>query len=134
MGRRLDHARERSRPQDRRSIAMAKVENWTEWLSYPCLYNKVFQLRAADSPTAPWETSMPIFEYRCEGCGHKFEAILFGEQKPECPKCHTHELEQQLSVFAVSAKGSSASAAPTGACGSCGDPRGPGACSMRDMN
>jgi putative FmdB family regulatory protein len=39
---------------------------------------------------------MPIFEYRCEDCGHRFEAILFGEQKPECPKCHTARLEQQL--------------------------------------
>ena len=45
---------------------------------------------------------MPIFEYRCEECGHKFEAILFGEQTPECPKCHTEKLEKQLSTFAVS--------------------------------
>ena len=56
---------------------------------------------------------MPIFEYRCEECGHRFEAILFGEQKPECPKCHTAKLEQQLSTFAVS-KGSSA---PSAGCG-----------------
>ncbi len=39
---------------------------------------------------------MPIFEYRCESCGHKFEAILFGEQKPECPKCHTEKLENSF--------------------------------------
>lgn len=58
---------------------------------------------------------MPIFEYRCESCGHKFEAILFGEQKPECPKCHAHKLEQQLSVFAVNKPGS-ADATPAG-CG-----------------
>jgi putative FmdB family regulatory protein len=58
---------------------------------------------------------MPIFEYRCESCGHKFETILFGEQKPECPKCHTHELEQQLSVFAVNKPGSSAE--PAMGCG-----------------
>jgi putative FmdB family regulatory protein len=44
---------------------------------------------------------MPIFEYLCESCGHKFEAILFGAQMPECPKCHTEKLEKQLSVFAV---------------------------------
>jgi len=47
---------------------------------------------------------MPIFEYRCEECGHRFEAILFGEQRPECPKCHTARLERQLSTFAVSSK------------------------------
>jgi hypothetical protein len=36
----------------------------------------------------------------------------------------------------VSAKGSSpsTSASSSGACGSCGDPRGPGACSLGDMN
>ena len=53
---------------------------------------------------------MPIFEYRCESCGHHFEAILLGEQTPECPKCHTAKLEQQLSTFAVSKGGSSVSA------------------------
>jgi len=77
---------------------------------------------------------MPIFEYICKECNHQFEALVYGKEKAECPKCHTTKLEPQLSVFAVSAKGSSPSASPTGACGSCGDPRGPGACSMRDMN
>jgi putative FmdB family regulatory protein len=78
---------------------------------------------------------MPIYEYICKECRHEFEALVYGKEKAECPKCHTTKLEPQLSVFAVSPKGSSsASAAPSGACGSCGDPRGPGACSMRDMN
>jgi putative FmdB family regulatory protein len=54
---------------------------------------------------------MPIFEYRCEACGHKFEAILFGDQTPECPQCHTEKLEKQLSVFAVSKPATSASSA-----------------------
>jgi putative FmdB family regulatory protein len=58
---------------------------------------------------------MPIFEYRCEQCGNKFEAILFGEQKAECPSCHTGQLEAQLSTFSVSTK-SSAAATPAG-CG-----------------
>jgi putative FmdB family regulatory protein len=78
---------------------------------------------------------MPIFEYICQECDHHFEALVYGKEKAECPKCHTRKLTPQLSVFAVSAKGSSASSsAPSGACGSCGDPRGPGACSLRDMN
>lgn len=79
---------------------------------------------------------MPIFEYLCKECDHQFEALLYGSQKAECPKCHSKKLAPQLSVFAVSAKGSS-SAAPSrsaGPCGSCGDPRGPGACSLGDMN
>jgi putative FmdB family regulatory protein len=83
---------------------------------------------------------MPIFEYICKECHHQFEALVYGKQKAECPKCRAKKLEPQLSVFAVSAKGSSssgsasASASSGGACGSCGDPRGPGACSLGDMN
>ncbi|HTR67062.1 MAG TPA: zinc ribbon domain-containing protein [Terriglobales bacterium] len=79
---------------------------------------------------------MPIFEYICQECDHEFEAIVFGGKKAECPKCHSRKLAPQLSLFAVAAKGSSSSAGAegSGACGSCGDPRGPGACSMPDLD
>jgi len=77
---------------------------------------------------------MPIFEYICQECNHEFEALVFGRDKAECPKCHSRKLAPQLSVFAVSAKSGSASSAPLGSCGSCGDPRGPGACAMRDVD
>ena len=77
---------------------------------------------------------MPIFEYVCQKCHHHFETIVYGKQKAECPQCHATKLEPQLSVFAVSTKGSSSPASPTGACGSCGDPRGPGACSLGDLD
>jgi putative FmdB family regulatory protein len=76
---------------------------------------------------------MPIFEYVCEECHHQFEALVYGKEKAECPKCHTTKLRQQLSVFAVSAKGASSSTS-AGPCGTCGDPRGPGACSLDKMN
>ena len=78
---------------------------------------------------------MPIFEYICKECQHEFEALVFGQQQAECPKCQSKKLEPQLSVFAVSAKsGQSQSAMPAGPCGSCGDARGPGACSLRDLD
>jgi putative FmdB family regulatory protein len=87
---------------------------------------------------------MPIFEYVCKDCRHQFEALVFGKQKAECPKCQSRKLEPQLSVFAVSSKGGTASqpsfsggsvsAGPAGACGSCGDPRGAGACSLPDLD
>jgi putative FmdB family regulatory protein len=77
---------------------------------------------------------MPIFEYVCKECNHSFEALVFGKQRAKCPKCNATKLDPQLSVFAVSAKGSSSAAAPSGACGSCGDARGPGACSLGDMD
>jgi len=78
--------------------------------------------------------SMPIFEYVCRQCHHKFEAIVLGRTRPQCPKCESKRLEQQISKFAVSTDAAfsseSASEPATGPCGSCGDPRGPGACSM----
>ncbi|MBA3915043.1 MAG: zinc ribbon domain-containing protein [Acidobacteriales bacterium] len=77
---------------------------------------------------------MPIFEYVCQKCQHEFEALVYGADQAECPKCTGKELSPKLSVFAVSAKGSSPAATPSGSCGSCGDPRGPGACSMGDFN
>jgi len=77
---------------------------------------------------------MPIFEYICQECHHPFEILVYGKEEAECPKCHASKLEPQLSVFAVSAKGSSLSASSASPCSSCGDPRGPGACSLRDMD
>jgi putative FmdB family regulatory protein len=77
---------------------------------------------------------MPIFEYVCNACDHEFEALVYGDQKAECPKCHSKKLAPQLSVFAVTAKGSSTPARSAGGCGTCGDPRGPGACSLPDLD
>jgi putative FmdB family regulatory protein len=77
---------------------------------------------------------MPIFEYVCQNCDHAFEALVYGNEKAQCPKCESKKLTPQLSIFAVSAKGASSSAPAAGPCGSCGDPRGPGACSMPDMD
>jgi len=80
------------------------------------------------------EVGMPIFEYVCKECDHPFEALVFGNEKASCPKCKSKKLVPQLSVFAVSAKAASGTSVPSGACGSCGDPRGPGSCSMRDLD
>jgi putative FmdB family regulatory protein len=77
---------------------------------------------------------MPIFEYICQECQHEFETLVFGRDKAKCPKCQSKKLSAQLSVFAVSAKGSASAPAPAGACGSCGDPRGPGPCSLGDLD
>jgi putative FmdB family regulatory protein len=81
---------------------------------------------------------MPIFEYICKDCSRRFEALVIGAKKPQCPHCKSSRLEQKLSVFAVAASGKSAAAgdfsAEGGACGTCGDPRGEGACSMDDLD
>jgi putative FmdB family regulatory protein len=46
---------------------------------------------------------MPIHEYACKACGHHFELLLLPSTKaaPECPECHSQELERLLSGFAV---------------------------------
>jgi len=80
---------------------------------------------------------MPIFEYICKECEHEFETLVFGKQKAVCPKCQSTRLEPQLSVFAVAARSGSAAPFPSpasGPCGSCGDPRGPGSCSLGDLD
>jgi putative FmdB family regulatory protein len=75
---------------------------------------------------------MPIYEYECRDCHHRFETLVSASRQPSCPVCHGGQLEKQLSVFAVSAKSgeSSTSPSPIGGCGTCGDPRGPGSCRM----
>ena len=77
---------------------------------------------------------MPIFEYICSQCNHHFEALVFGDQRPTCPSCQSEKLAPQLSVFAVSTKGGRAASPSQGPCGTCGDPRGPGACSIGDLD
>jgi len=44
---------------------------------------------------------MPIFEYRCQGCGHAFEMLVLKGRVPACPKCESQSLERLLSVPAV---------------------------------
>jgi putative FmdB family regulatory protein len=72
--------------------------------------------------------AVPIFEYRCDRCGHRFEAIVLNGRQPEaCPACEQPELRKQISTFAAHASGGQASTGPA-PCGSCGDPRGAGSC------
>lgn len=72
---------------------------------------------------------MPIYEYVCTRCANEFEALVRSSTVPECPKCHSTELEKMLSVFATASTQESAPAVQ-GACASCGNFRGPGSCAM----
>ena len=77
---------------------------------------------------------MPLFEFACRSCDRQFETLVRGDDTPECPACHSTDLERRFSVFAAHTAGGGASAgdmmATPGPCGACGDPRGPGACSL----
>jgi len=74
---------------------------------------------------------MPIFEYRCQDCGTKFEKLIRRSADTsglECPACGKQHLEQELSTFAAHANGSSKSSdmpvCPSGRCSN------PGMCGM----
>lgn len=41
---------------------------------------------------------MPIFEFRCGGCGHEFEELVFGQAAPACPKCKAPKTEKLMSA------------------------------------
>ncbi len=64
---------------------------------------------------------MPIYEYRCTECDHRFEILQrLGEgcEGLTCPGCNAPRLEKMFSTFAASATlGSTAAAAPAGGCG-----------------
>jgi len=44
---------------------------------------------------------MPLFDFVCRTCSHEFEALVRTGETPTCPACHGHDLERQLSTFAV---------------------------------
>ena len=62
---------------------------------------------------------MPIYSYACRDCGKEFQMLVRGGETPECPKCASTKLEQQLSLIASPAKGGEgdACAAPAMAAG-----------------
>lgn len=64
---------------------------------------------------------MPIFEYVCAECGHKFEKLILSASKARqihCPECESQSVNKALSVFGLGAStvgvGSSANCAPSG--------------------
>ncbi len=65
---------------------------------------------------------MPIYEYRCESCGHvtQFLEKLGGSKQHACSECGGKNLKKQFSTFSARAEGTSFSAGssscPTGTC------------------
>ena len=74
---------------------------------------------------------MPIYEYRCDDCGNKFEKLVRRASdvpELECPSCGQKHLRQELSTFAAHAGNGSSKQpempqCPSGGCcnpGMCG--------------
>jgi putative FmdB family regulatory protein len=45
---------------------------------------------------------VPIYEYRCQRCGHSFEELVRVGQTAPCPACGNPEPKRQLSMCAIS--------------------------------
>jgi putative FmdB family regulatory protein len=58
---------------------------------------------------------MPIYEYNCVKCKHRFETIVLSrEEKIVCPECQSSAVEKQLSVFSRPASGRTEASAASG--------------------
>ena len=91
--------------------------------------SRKMRFRAGPATGATREWLMPIFEYVCNDCRKRFEALVYGSKEPECPLCHGTNLEQQISVFSVGAsRGSAAMSEPPCGNTSCAMRGGPGCC------
>lgn len=47
---------------------------------------------------------MPLYEYRCHGCGQIFELLRRiddADRPTECPDCRSDNVERQFSTFAT---------------------------------
>jgi putative FmdB family regulatory protein len=60
---------------------------------------------------------MPIYEYRCETCGHLYEEFVrFGEDPDlKCPECGGLEASKVVSLFGSTGAGANASSSASAA-------------------
>ena len=74
---------------------------------------------------------MPIYEYKCQDCGTKFEKLVRHSDAAEtaCPSCGKTRLEQQFSTFAAHS-GSSSHSSEAPMCPSGGSCPNAGSCGM----
>ena len=50
---------------------------------------------------------MPIYEYQCKACCHRFEELVLrsDDPTPACPTCHCDDVEKLMSAGFVRAQG-----------------------------
>lgn len=76
---------------------------------------------------------MPMYEYQCKSCLREFEELVFGDELPTCPHCHSANTEKLLSRpcacrrdggksagFDGAGSGGGCSGCSGGSCASCG--------------
>ena len=63
---------------------------------------------------------MPLYEYSCADCGHRFEILQRigeGAEGLRCPCCDADRLDKQFSTFASASDGKAAASPVAGGCG-----------------
>lgn len=40
---------------------------------------------------------MPLYEFECKSCENIFEDLVFSDENPACPKCHSEKTEKLIS-------------------------------------
>ncbi len=93
--------------------------------------------RLSDEAGSCYISIVPLYEYECRSCFHRFEELVFGDAEPDsCPSCNAAEVEKQLSSFAIGRAAPRESAAACGpmGCGPMGGACGPtgGGCDPAD--
>jgi putative FmdB family regulatory protein len=64
---------------------------------------------------------MPIYEYRCRGCGKDFEKYVPGAGTAvACPACASGDITRKLSVFGLGAGTGPVASSMAGGGGCCG--------------
>ncbi len=65
---------------------------------------------------------MPFYEYQCQACGHRLEAMQKMSDAPlrECPVCNESSLQKLISAGSFTSKTASIDNAPSCASGGCG--------------
>ena len=47
---------------------------------------------------------MPIYDFECQACGHRFEELTKAGEQPACPACAAPGAERRFSAFAAPAR------------------------------
>jgi putative FmdB family regulatory protein len=57
---------------------------------------------------------MPLYEYRCSKCGHKFETLVrsSGDAAPKCPACGSDAVGKTVGGFGIGVTAGRVSPAP----------------------
>ncbi len=77
-------------------------------------YNTIKRLLNRRRKWSPGVSPLPLYEFRCHSCGHRFDVLTAYSRKSEvrCPRCEAAELKEILSPVASSVSGQSAAGAP----------------------